>query len=107
MRFCLYLFWVMTEARMAFARSKTPSKVVRDPRLCKGMEIPAARLTGTAAALIMNVRIANKVVLGNMANGKNGKEEGRENCSGINRQRLRTEEDAECEERSDEKRGSL
>jgi len=85
---------------MAFDRSKTPSGVVRDPRLCKGMEIPAARLTGTAAALIMRVIIARKVALGNMTNGEKGKEEGMEKCSGINRQRLRTEGNVECEERS-------
>jgi len=85
---------------MAFDRSKTPSGVVRDPRLCKGMEIPAARLTGTAAALIMKVTIASKVAWGNITSGENGKEEGKEKCSGINRQRLRTEGDVECEERS-------
>ena len=34
--------------------------------------MPAARLTGTAAALITSVTIASKVALGNMANGKIG-----------------------------------
>jgi len=42
-----------------------------------------------------------------MVNGKMGKEEEEEKCSGINRQRLRTEGNAGYEEQSDEKRMHL
>ena len=50
---------VATVCKMALSQSKTPSAVVRDERLGKGMTVPGSRLGGAKGAGFATERTAN------------------------------------------------